>query len=199
MYDAIVLAGGSGRRLGGVDKAAVEVGGTALLDRVLSAVLGTAHHVVVVGPPRSLPAGAVGTSEQPAGGGPVAALAAGLALVDAPVVVVLACDLPFIRATTVSLLVAALGNQANALTADGVALVDDSGRRQTLTAAYRTARLRAAVAGLDAVHGTPMHAVVGELTMLDVAAPSGQAVDCDTWDDVRRARSRAEAHPGEEP
>src|SRR4051812_33904528 len=35
-YDAIVLAGGGGRRLGGVDKATLEVGGRTLLDRVLA-------------------------------------------------------------------------------------------------------------------------------------------------------------------
>ncbi|NJP68904.1 NTP transferase domain-containing protein, partial [Streptomyces spiramenti] len=36
-FDAVVLAGGAGRRLGGADKAAVRVGGRTLLDRVLTA------------------------------------------------------------------------------------------------------------------------------------------------------------------
>ncbi|MFZ2514092.1 MAG: NTP transferase domain-containing protein, partial [Candidatus Lutibacillus vidarii] len=39
-HDAIVLAGGRGSRLGGVDKGAVPVAGRALLDRVLDAVSG---------------------------------------------------------------------------------------------------------------------------------------------------------------
>jgi len=39
-FDAVVLAGGAGRRLGGVDKALVEVGGQDLLTRVLGAVAG---------------------------------------------------------------------------------------------------------------------------------------------------------------
>ena len=37
-YDAVVLAGGAARRLGGVDKPGVRVGGRALLDRVLTLV-----------------------------------------------------------------------------------------------------------------------------------------------------------------
>ena len=37
MYDAIVLAGGRGSRLGGVDKGAVDIGGVTLLQRVLTA------------------------------------------------------------------------------------------------------------------------------------------------------------------
>ncbi|MGW4109093.1 NTP transferase domain-containing protein, partial [Streptomyces sp. NPDC004976] len=36
-YDAVVLAGGAARRLGGADKPGVRVGGRALLDRVLAA------------------------------------------------------------------------------------------------------------------------------------------------------------------
>ncbi|MYQ48709.1 NTP transferase domain-containing protein, partial [Streptomyces sp. SID4985] len=34
-YDAVVLAGGAARRLGGADKPGVRVGGRPLLDRVL--------------------------------------------------------------------------------------------------------------------------------------------------------------------
>jgi GTP:adenosylcobinamide-phosphate guanylyltransferase len=45
-YVAIVLAGGRGTRLGGRDKAAVEVAGRSLLERALSAVAGAATVVV---------------------------------------------------------------------------------------------------------------------------------------------------------
>lgn len=54
-YDAIVLAGGAAKRLGGADKPGVRVGGRALLDRVLGACTG-AGTTVVVGedvPPRA--------------------------------------------------------------------------------------------------------------------------------------------------
>jgi len=53
-YDALVLAGGQARRLGGMDKMAIPLGGRGLLDRVLDAVP-DADRVVVVGPPRPLP------------------------------------------------------------------------------------------------------------------------------------------------
>ncbi|WP_198601894.1 NTP transferase domain-containing protein, partial [Streptomyces sp. MH60] len=39
-YDAVVLAGGAARRLGGADKPGLRVGARALLDRVLAACAG---------------------------------------------------------------------------------------------------------------------------------------------------------------
>ncbi len=196
MYDVIVLAGGSGRRLGGVDKALLDVGGRTLLDRVLSAT-SAAGRVVVVGPARDLPPGVASTSERPPGGGPVSAVAAGLVLVDAPLVAVLACDLPFVTAETISSLVAQL--RGPGARADGAQLADETGRPQPLAAVYRTDRLRAVVAELAPAAGTPMRAVVGGLTMLDLPARPGQAWDCDTWADVHRARDRADHDPGEGP
>ncbi|MEU2654288.1 DUF6457 domain-containing protein [Streptomyces sp. NPDC007325] len=75
-FDAVVLAGGAARRLGGVDKPGVRVGGRALLDRVLAACAG-AGRTVVVGDPRPTVRPVRWTREQPAGTGPVAALDAG--------------------------------------------------------------------------------------------------------------------------
>ncbi|MCW4458696.1 molybdenum cofactor guanylyltransferase [Microbacterium sp. MPKO10] len=49
-HAAIVLAGGRGSRLGGADKASVEIDGRMLLDHVLAAVEGCAP-IIVVGPP----------------------------------------------------------------------------------------------------------------------------------------------------
>ncbi|MCW2566643.1 MAG: molybdopterin-guanine dinucleotide biosynthesis protein MobA, partial [Mycobacterium sp.] len=49
-YTAVVLAGGRARRLGGIAKPAVDVGGRPMLARVLAAVA-DAGHVIVVGPP----------------------------------------------------------------------------------------------------------------------------------------------------
>ncbi|ASO19812.1 molybdopterin-guanine dinucleotide biosynthesis protein A [Actinoalloteichus hoggarensis] len=74
---AIVLAGGGGRRLGGLHKPALEVAGHTLLDRVLTALRGV-RPVVVVGPVIPTRTEVYWTREQPHRGGPVAALAAGL-------------------------------------------------------------------------------------------------------------------------
>lgn len=49
-HAAIVLAGGRGSRLGGADKASIEIGGRMLLDHVLDAVEWCAP-IIVVGPP----------------------------------------------------------------------------------------------------------------------------------------------------
>src|SRR5690349_16484199 len=79
-YAAIVLAGGGGRRLGGAAKPTLEVAGVPMLARVLDAVADASTRVVV-GPDGLaglLPDGVLLTREEPAGGGPVAALWAGL-------------------------------------------------------------------------------------------------------------------------
>ena len=58
-FAAVILAGGAGRRLGGVDKATIPVRGAPMLDHVLDAVA-DASPCVVVGPPRSsLPEGVI--------------------------------------------------------------------------------------------------------------------------------------------
>ncbi|PZA18782.1 molybdenum cofactor guanylyltransferase, partial [Modestobacter versicolor] len=75
------------------------------------------------------------------GGGPVPALAAGLAAVGGTeVVAVLAADLPFVTHALV-------GELRERLTGDGVLVVDDTGRDQLLLGVWRTAVLRTALQG----------------------------------------------------
>ncbi|MET8265069.1 NTP transferase domain-containing protein [Micromonospora arida] len=96
-YAAVVLAGGAARRMGGLDKPALPVGGRPMRDRVLAAV-SDAMPRVLVGAADAGPAGVRVVREDPPGGGPVAAAAAGLALLDPDVSVValLAADLPLL-------------------------------------------------------------------------------------------------------
>src|SRR3954465_16095737 len=94
-YTAVVLAGGKAARLGGQAKPQLEVGGRPMLATVLAAVADASARVVV-GPAQPVPGGVVLVREHPPGGGPVAALRAGLESVTADVVVVLAGDLPFL-------------------------------------------------------------------------------------------------------
>ncbi|MFE1289542.1 NTP transferase domain-containing protein [Streptomyces sp. NPDC058751] len=99
-YDAVVLAGGAARRLGGEDKPGVRVGGRTLLDRVLSACADATRTVVVAGSrPTARPV--EWAREDPPGGGPLAALDAGLRHTVAPYVLVLSADLPFLGERTV--------------------------------------------------------------------------------------------------
>lgn len=260
-YDAVVLAGGAARRLGGEDKPALNLGGATLLDRVLAACR-DASSTVVVGPRRPTARPVVWAREDPPGGGPLPALAAALARVNEDVVVVLAADLPFVAPRTVSGLLerlaeAAAGAGGTAGTsggagtdstrgtggtdrtpgagqpeqpgkteegtsgagrgqdttgagrpgrgtagtgeADGVVVVDASGRDQPLLAAYRTESLRRglalAVAGHGSLAGLPLRLLTAGLALLRAPDTAGSAFDCDTWDDVETARARLAGGP----
>jgi molybdopterin-guanine dinucleotide biosynthesis protein A len=126
----IVLAGGGARRMGGVDKTALDVGGTAIADRVAHALATTCQRTIVVG--------------AETGGGPAAAVAsAASAMRDADIVVVVAGDLALLRADHVEALVTAMaGGEAAA------AAIDDRGRPNPLVAAYRASTLRATIAAI---------------------------------------------------
>ncbi|RDD89261.1 NTP transferase domain-containing protein [Streptomyces parvulus] len=194
-YDAVVLAGGAARRLGGADKPGLRVGGRALLDRVLAACAG-ARATVVVAAPRPTGRPVVWAREDPPGSGPLAALAAGLRLTTAEFVVVLSADLPFLGEPTVARLLSAL----TASDADGVLLTDADGRDQPLVAAYRAAPVRRELAALagekdqdTALTGMPLRRLTGALRLARV--PDAVAsFDCDTWDDIATARARIREH-----
>jgi molybdopterin-guanine dinucleotide biosynthesis protein A len=185
-YDALVLAGGAARRLGGEDKPALVVGGRTLLDRVLAA-CADARTTTVVGPARATARAVRWVREEPPGGGPVAGLAAGLAEVTAEVTLLLAADLPFLNAVTVHRLLDALSEPE----VDAAVLIDADGREQLLTAAYRTVPLRDALAVVGDPDGARLRAVTSGLRTRLLPDTAGVAVDCDTWDDVERARKRA--------
>jgi molybdopterin-guanine dinucleotide biosynthesis protein A len=187
-YDAVVLAGGTARRFGGAtDKVALEVDGTALLDRVLAGCAG-ARTTVVVGPRRPTRRPVSWVREQPPGGGPVAAVAAALPSVTADRILLLAADLPFFDPATAALLLRELAGEV-----DAAVLVDADGRDQPLAAAYRTAPLLAALAVLGDPAGLPLRRLVGGLTTRRIADADGAALDCDTWEDLARARAHARA------
>ncbi|WP_317444427.1 NTP transferase domain-containing protein [Streptomyces collinus] len=191
-YDAVVLAGGAARRLGGVDKPGLRVGGRALLDRVLAACAGAAT-TVVVAVPRPTTRPVRWTREDPPGAGPVAALEAGLRLTSAAQAVVLSADLPFLEPATLERLLTALRETG----ADGALLTDADGRDQPLVAAYRTAALRRELAALgtapDGLTGLPLRRLTGALRLTRVPDPLA-SFDCDTWDDLVNARARIREH-----
>ncbi|MFE1308324.1 NTP transferase domain-containing protein [Streptomyces sp. NPDC058755] len=191
-YDAVVLAGGAARRLGGADKPRLRVGGRALLDRVLAACTGAATTVVVAAP-RPTARQVRWAREDPPGAGPVAALEAGLRLSTAEHAVVLSADLPFLEAATLERLLTALRDTG----ADGALLTDADGRDQPLVAAYRTAALRrelaALAAGHDGLTGLPLRRLTGALELTRVPDPLA-SFDCDTWDDLVNARARIREH-----
>ena len=179
-FDAVVLAGGEGRRLGGTDKASLTVGDTTLLDTVLAAVA-DADQIVCVGPPRTTSATVTWTREEPPGGGPVAGLSAGLAGVRAPLTVVLAVDLPFVSRSVVRRLVEEWPPGGSVLVAD------EGGRTQPFLGVYDTIALRERLRTLGNPAGAPMRDVLEGLTYTVLHLPA-VAFDCDTWKDVEHAR-----------
>jgi len=159
-----------------------------MLAAVLSAVDDAASRIVV-GPRQPVTAGVLIVREEPPGGGPVAALRAGLAEVSTEVTALLAGDLPFL--TT-----ALIGQLRAELDGDGVLVVDDGGRDQWLLGVWRTAALRSAVSG---AHGpTSLRKVLAPLSprRLRPTVDAGQPppwLDCDTPADLARARAAAGA------
>lgn len=200
-YAAVLLAGGAARRMGGRDKPGVPVGGRPMRDRVLAAVA-TATQRIMVGPPVPLPVGVLATREEPPGGGPVAALAAGLTLVDptTSVVAVLATDLPLLTSEHIDelrqRLAATSWPTGPGVPADGACYVDHTGRRQTLCGVWRHAALRGAVQRTAAARGgdlagASMRGLLADLAVVEVGwAGAGLPpwFDCDTDADVRRAK-----------
>lgn len=191
-YAAVVLAGGAGRRLGGVDKSRLPVGGRPMREHVLDAVA-DARPRILVGPGPA-PAGVLAAREEPPGSGPVPATAAGLALLGPEVaeVALLAVDLPLLTAAAVT----ALRVRLAVGDCDGVCYRDDRGRRQQLCGVWRVAALCAAFDRLrhergPELAGASMRALLAGCTIAEID-PTGDGpppwFDCDTAEDVRRAQ-----------
>lgn len=215
VYDAIILAGGRATRLDGHSKPDLEIAGWRMLDLTCAATA-QAQDIVVVGPPELVvPAGAHRTQEEPAHGGPVAGISAGLDrlqqlhrerstsplrhLAHPPagyrtpspdLVLVLACDVPLV-ATAIPRLV-----HATSALLDGAHLVDDDGRAQWLAGCYRRQALRERLAHLERDRGfrnAPVHRFIEGLRLVGVPAQDDEALDVDTWPDHRRLQLLARA------
>lgn len=200
---AVILAGGAGRRMGGVDKPALKVSGRRMLDRVLEACRDTAPRVVV-GPARDLPPDVLGTTEDPPGGGPVAAIAAGLAqfdpLLQPSKVVIVAADMPLLdRVAVHALEIPYLMPGGDGVAPEVVFYVDKDGQRQLLCGLWCVIPLRIALGELAAERpeglvGASMRALAAKLTVSELtwrAKGPPPWYDCDTEEDLREAQKLA--------
>lgn len=144
MILGVILAGGASSRMG-VDKAAVEINGRPMLDRVAASLDAVADRIVVAG--RSSPVSGLAGLPDPTPGraGPLAGLASALADADAAgerAVVLVAVDQPFVRPETLSALLNEYAGEAVVPVADGV--------RQVTCAVYPVDWNEAAMAELNA-------------------------------------------------
>ena len=178
-FCAVILAGGTGARMDGADKASVEHAGRTLLEHAIDALV-DATEVVVVGDPVPTARPVTFTRESPRLGGPVAALLTGRdALLGTPRTVgVLAVDMPRVTAATFRRLHEAAQGR------DGAFLTDPDGRRQ-LAGVVVAARLDAVRPDVEDQHGLPMHRLLAGLDLAAVAPVGDEGRDVDTWADLR--------------
>ncbi len=101
----IVLAGGRSRRMGRA-KAALPIGGTSMLERVVACAAPLVRELVVVAAPgQDVPATVARVlRDRRRGEGPLPALAVGLAAVTTPWAFALGCDTPFVHRAVLRLL-----------------------------------------------------------------------------------------------
>lgn len=177
-----MLAGGTSRRFGSDKLAALLSDGVSVIDHCLLG-MPPAWDLVVVGPSRVVPSSLVArvrfVRESPVGGGPLAGVAAGLALVGGDVLCVAPGDAP--RAGSVlPLLVAALEADS---TVEAAVLSDGEGQANPLLAAYRVKALR------DAMPSSPANLPARTLLSLPhvLVRPEFDVVDIDTPEDLEGA------------
>lgn len=178
-FCAVVLAGGRGSRLDGVDKASVEYLGRTFLEHAIEALMDAAE-VVVVGDPVPTTRPVTFVRESPRYGGPVAALLTGRdALARSPRTLgVLAVDMPLVSPWTFRRLhEAAVGH-------DGAFLTDDTGHRQ-VAGVLDPVRLDEVRPDHEGQHAMALRHLLVGLDVVDVAPERDEGRDVDTWADLR--------------
>ena len=97
---AAILAGGRAKRLGGINKGALEVGGAAIVDRQLAALRSVASPVFVVGvsDPLWTTRGLRVVEDEIPGAGPLGGIYTALLHSPAERTLVVGCDMPFLDA-----------------------------------------------------------------------------------------------------
>lgn len=194
-FNAIVLAGGGGRRLGGVSKSDLQIQGKRFLDQIISTLRAEGvpdERIVVVGPDSvDVPEGIALTFEDPPKGGPGAGIVAGLAALgyqpgDEPtgdLALVTTCDAPFSAFAR-----QALAKAVSAPDVDVAAVRDRSGVLQQLLAVYKVDPLLKAIEDAPATHNRAVKKLVAGLRFEPVEVEERAEIDVDTWEDFERLK-----------
>lgn len=183
MPGVIVLAGGRGTRMGGVDKASITLAGERLIDRLLRQIPYRAP-VAIVSP---YPLGMPQVCESPLFGGPAAGIAAGhAALVSCsePTTAVFAVDAPD------SPRILPVLEQALESSGADVAVATLDGHLQPLCALWRTESLTRALKELGVPRNKSVMCLLGLAdSIVEVEGPAAVR-DIDTLDELRERRER---------
>lgn len=190
---AIILCGGGARRFG-ADKLGQPLGPTTVLGFLVNS-LPRVWEVVAVGAPRSLARPVTWVLEDPPDGGPLAGIAAGVAVVTTEHVVVLGGDMPFVGpwARQIAGELAASDDPEVA----GVCARGDDGRDNPLLAAYQTAAVHAALPPQSRNGRAGL--LVDRIPHRSLSVPAADLLDVDTPAALEVARGRVEPGAGHMP
>ncbi len=197
MVTAIVLAGGASSRMGR-DKLSLPFGDGSVMARVIDAVRTVAGNVIICGTPHQVPDGVRVLADIHPGRGPLVALLDAVADVPSDVVLVVAGDMPLVRAQLLSLVLRELSGHDACVPRVGGILVPTC-------AAYRRRRVLDAAPALGATGRTSLHALVASLDVRVLEEDTLRTADphllsftpCNTPDDYRRALARAGGQPSD--
>ena len=157
----IVLSGGTSSRFG-ADKSQAILGHQQLIHHILAGIPKEFEIIIVGTDPLFTPASYRCVQESPAGGGPVAGIAAALELCESEIVGVLATDMPFAGAHMIHLLSAITSHD------DAIMFVDSKGFKQPLAALYRREALENALSTIGNPHGASMRTLISHLKIHEV-------------------------------
>lgn len=184
-FSAMILTGGSSSRFGS-DKSQAKLGANSLIENLLIT-LPPEIDIVIVGPELENSARRVRyTQEHPLGGGPVAAIEAGLKLIDSEFVAIIATDMPFASQ------VLAVLRESFPETEDATIPLDQAGIRQPLCALYRCDALARAITELGSTQGQSVRNLIQILSIKELRLnPALRRIllDVDTPADLERAIS----------
>ncbi len=175
----LVLAGGASRRFG-TDKAVVPVDGVPMVQRVFDTLCPVVSEVVIsIGQKDRLPVKGRTVRDVFTGCGPLAGLHAGLTVCNTTWLLVVACDLPFVRSGD-------LQNLLGARTSDLLATVAvaSSGSVQPLCACYHASVLPLAEEML-ASEQRSMHGLLDRIPWTAVTVPEKALRNVNTPEDLK--------------
>ena len=176
----VVLAGGYGRRLGGVDKAAIELNGRTLLEHVISGFPPDCD-MVVVGPERPVSRLVTWCRESPIGGGPLSAVATALGFLSTDLVAIVACDAPLLGPVIPLLIEAATKSVSAGGTGAGVRT--SAGTEPPIPSFVSRLALVAALP--ESADNAALWPVVNALSLDRLTVDDDCLQDIDTADDLR--------------
>ena len=183
MLSALILTGGKSTRFGS-NKSRAMFGERSLIEELLAS-FPQDIDVIVVGPTITNSSRPLKyAQEDPPGGGPVAAISAGIELVQTNFVAIIATDMPFAGQIIEFL------SEDLFFTEDALIPLDARGVRQSLCGIYKVDSLRNALGNLTAVDGQSMRNLMQHLQVKELRLPPQLErilIDIDTPSDLERA------------